>query len=311
MSTTCKSPRKVLREAWQTAQIALPPYAHRFSPKKFTQHQLFACLVLKAHQRTDYRGITALLADSAELRQTIELPSVPHYTTLQKAAQRLLTQRRVQDLLETTVERIMRRRRRVQTAAGDSSGFETTHASRYYVWRAKQRGTPQKHLTYRRFPKLGVLCDTSNHAILAARPGIGPRPDVGELEALLGGVARHPTLDSAAFDAGYDSEFNHRLLREEHGVRSLIPPRLGRPSVSGRLPAGKYRRLMKQRFNWIRYHQRSQAETVFSMLKRNLGSWVRGQSYWSQCRELLLKVITHNVMILYLRVFYGAGTNGF
>jgi hypothetical protein len=63
---------------------------------------------------------------------------------------------------------------------------------------------------------------------------------------------------------------------------------------------------MKQRFNWTRYHQRSQAETVFSMLKRNLGSWVRGRSYWSQCRELMLKVITHNVMILYLRVFYGA-----
>ena len=36
------------------------------------------------------------------------------------------------------------------------------------------------------------------------------------------------------------------------------------------------------------------------MLKRNLGSWVRGQSYWSQCRELLLMVITHNVMIAYL-----------
>ena len=311
MSVTSKSPRKVLREAWKTAQLSLPPYAHRFSPKKFTQHQLFACLVLKAQLRTDYRGITALLADTPELCETIELRVVPHYTTLQKASRRLLTQRRVSDLLETTVERIMRRRRRVKTAAGDSSGFESTHASRYYVWRARQRGKPKKHMTYRHFPKLGILCDTSNHAVLSAVPGVGPRPDVDELEELLGHLTRHPTLDRMVLDAGYDSESNHRLLREDHGVRSIIPPESGRPSPYGNPPSGRYRRLMKQRFDWTTYHQRSQAETVIRMIKRNLGDWVRGRSYWSQCRELQLKVITHNVMILYFRVFYRAGLTPF
>jgi hypothetical protein len=35
---------------------ALLLYSHRNSPKKFTQHQLFACLVLKSFLRTDYRG---------------------------------------------------------------------------------------------------------------------------------------------------------------------------------------------------------------------------------------------------------------
>jgi hypothetical protein len=34
--------------ALATAQRALPLYSHRCSPKKFTQHQLFACLVLKS-----------------------------------------------------------------------------------------------------------------------------------------------------------------------------------------------------------------------------------------------------------------------
>jgi hypothetical protein len=117
---------------------------------------------------------------------------------------RLLTQRRVSDLLETTVERIMRRRRRVQTAAGDSSGFAATRASRYYVWRAKQRGKPKKSMTYRHFPKLGIICDASNHVILSAVPGIGPRPDVDELEKLLGGLTWHPTLERMVLDAGYD-----------------------------------------------------------------------------------------------------------
>ena len=64
MSTTSKSPRKVAQVALEIATEALPRFAHRFSPKKFTQPQLFACLVLKQFHKTDYRGITAILADN-------------------------------------------------------------------------------------------------------------------------------------------------------------------------------------------------------------------------------------------------------
>ena len=76
--------------AYATAQRALPAYAHRYSPKKFTQHQLFACLVLKEFLKADYRGIVNILADCPNLCAAIELEQVPHYTTLQKAADRLL-----------------------------------------------------------------------------------------------------------------------------------------------------------------------------------------------------------------------------
>ncbi len=76
--------------AYATAQRALPAYAHRYSPKKFTQHQLFACLVLKEFLKADYRGIVNILADCPNLCAAIELQHVPHYTTLQKAADRLL-----------------------------------------------------------------------------------------------------------------------------------------------------------------------------------------------------------------------------
>ena len=34
------------------------------------------------------------------------------------------------------------------------------------------------------------------------------------------------------------------------------------------------------------------------MIKRRLGSALRARSYWSQCREIILRVITHNVMIV-------------
>ncbi len=48
MARTSKSPRTVLLAALATSKLALPLYSHRHSPKKFTQHQLFACPVLKS-----------------------------------------------------------------------------------------------------------------------------------------------------------------------------------------------------------------------------------------------------------------------
>ena len=55
--------------AFSVAQKSLPEYSHEFSPRTFTQHQLFACLVLKSFLNTDYRGVVALLADCPSLAE--------------------------------------------------------------------------------------------------------------------------------------------------------------------------------------------------------------------------------------------------
>ena len=82
MSKTSKSPRKVLLVAHTAAKDALDEYASLYSPKKFTQHQLFAILVLKIFWNTDYRGIVTMLTDLPKLCETIGLKQVPHFTTL-------------------------------------------------------------------------------------------------------------------------------------------------------------------------------------------------------------------------------------
>ena len=84
MAATSKSPRDVLRVGHLIGSLALPKYAHKYSPKTYTQPQLFACLVLKSFLKTDYRGVVARLADCPSLVETLGLASVPHYTTLQK-----------------------------------------------------------------------------------------------------------------------------------------------------------------------------------------------------------------------------------
>lgn len=85
-----KSPRAVAREALRLAQESLPAYSSKFSRKDYTQHQLFALLTLKTFFKTDYRGVTQMLLDFAELREELGLRGVPHYSTLCYAAKRLL-----------------------------------------------------------------------------------------------------------------------------------------------------------------------------------------------------------------------------
>ncbi len=110
------------------------------------------------------------------------------------------------------------------------------------------------------------------------------------------------TIEKLLADAGYDAEWIHLAARIAFGVRTIIPPKHGRPSRGP--PTGYYRRRMAKHFNTSLYRQRSQVETVFSMLKRRLGSAVNAYSPWSHRRALLLKVLTINIMILRRRLLF-------
>ncbi|MFN3150452.1 transposase [Bremerella sp.] len=297
MSVTSKSPLDVLVTAWAVAKQALPAYRHVNSPKKFTQHQLFACLVLKNFQRLDYRGITEQLLDCPSLTEAIELDYIPHYTTLQKAAQRLLACEAVQSLLDETVAMQMGRRKRVPEAAIDSTGLEATCASAYFVRRRKTKDSPWKTVVYQRYPKLSLVSDVRTHFILAYRVGKGPRPDVDEFQGLIDQASKRVRLHRILADAGYDSEPNHQFARDKLHLRTIIPAKHGRPT--DKPASGRYRRLMQLRFDHPRYRQRSQVETVMSMIKRRQGNFVRGKTDHARHKELHLMVLTHNVMILW------------
>jgi hypothetical protein len=303
VSQTSKSPKSVIFYALLAAEKAFPPYRHKNSPKKFTQQQLFACLVLKSFLRTDYRGVVAQLSDCSDLREAIGLEVVPHFTTIQKAAQRLLLSTHLLRLLDRTIRLQMKRRRRVRVAAMDSSGLSATAASAYFVKRRAAVESRWKTMVYHRYPMVCLVADASTHFVLAVTAGEGPRLDVNQFPGLLQQASRRVTIRVILADAGFDSEANHQTAREQLGIRSVILPKHGRPTLK---PAsGHYRRLMQTRFDKTSYRRRGQIETVISMIKRRLGSHLRGRTYHSRCRELCLMAITHNLMILWrVTLFY-------
>lgn len=298
--TTSKSPAAVAHTAYEAAKKAVPAYTHIKSPKKFTQHQLIACLALKEFFNTDYRGIAAILTDNSDLRNILELTEVPHFTTLQKTSQQLLTAKQVRKLIKSILGLAKQKKiinSKVLLAALDGTGFESRHVSRYFVQRRNKTVKDGYETSYyQRFPKAGIICDTANHLILAGIPEQGPKFDRTHYRRALIEAKQQTSIHTLVADAGYDSEQNHIFARELLGIRTIIPPLAGRRTT--KLPISKYRRLMATHFDRTLYGQRWQVETVNSMLKRNLGSFLRAKSFWSQSREIMLRLFTHNVTIV-------------
>lgn len=188
-------------------------------------------------------------------------------------------------------------KKRVKLAAVDGTGFESRHVSAYFVKRRKRAcKTGYETTTYTRYPSAGIVCDCASHLILAVVPGRGPGPDDKHYKQALIQAGKRAKVGTILADAGYDSEGAHLFARQEYGMRTIIPATRGRPTK--KLPKGYWRRLMTTRFNPEKYGQRWQVETVNSMIKHMQGSALRARGYWSQCREIVLRTITHNIMIL-------------
>jgi hypothetical protein len=189
----------------------------------------------------------------------------------------------------------------------DSTGLDTTRASRYFVKRRKAAAAKTPELVaYSTFPKLEIVCDCSCHLILCAFATLGPMVDLNSFRRLLFGTLTRASVQTILADAGYDTEANHRFARDGCRVRSVIPPLHGRPT--DKRPSGRHRRTMSF-YRDHRYGQRWQVESVVSMIKRNLGSFVAARSDKARATETMLKVLTHNLMLIaawLIRLFYRA-----
>ncbi|MGD0388369.1 MAG: transposase, partial [Tepidisphaeraceae bacterium] len=307
---TCKSPRKVMLVAYHLASRCLPEYSSKFSRHDFTLAQLFACLVLKEQQKRSYREAEALLRDSPEWCRAIGMSKPPDHNTLCRAAAVLMGQCKVKRLLDAVARWAALTRTlglSKKPLAVDSSCFEPRHVSRYFEFRrGRGRGNRGRRRKIKALPKLGISVAAFSHVILSAQTRTGGSADYALWEPLVFDAWRRvPNRRfTAVGDAGFDSESNHQVARQEMGLRSIIPPRVAWKTRNP--PVGRWRRRMTERRllgtqrgrRRSGYTQRWQVETVMSMIKRNLGSALGGKNPRSRERDLRLKVLTHNLMIL-------------
>src|SRR5579862_3566766 len=153
----------------------------------------------------------------------IGLKTVPHFTTLQKASDRLLKQAEAAQLLDGTIRRTLGDQPHAPLTAMDSTGMECGQVSPYFVRRRSREKGLWQTTSYTRFPKLELAVDCSTHLVVALATSQGPHPDTDRFRPLLFNLLRHVSTDTVLADAGYDSEANHVFAREGCRVRSVIP----------------------------------------------------------------------------------------
>jgi hypothetical protein len=184
------------------------------------------------------------------------------------------------------------RRDKSRLACVDSTGLEARKVSSYFT-----RRTGRKQ---RKFPKFWAIVQAASHLCLGIIPGIGPSPDDGPFHRVAADAhARHP-FKALAADVGFDGEKHQQFLFDKLNVIGIIPPERGRPRTksTNKLRGGFFRNFIHQHWPKHLYGQRWQIETFFSMLKRLLDSFLRAMNWRSQHREICLKVLTLNFMLI-------------
>jgi hypothetical protein len=317
---TCRSPLELMRRAYTLGRRLWPDFGSPFSRHDFTRPQLFACLAVRESLRLSYRKAEAFLADVPDWLAEVGLARVPDHNTLWRAVGVLLKKRRVEralDLLAADEARGLRADLAAKPLTVDATCYEPRHRSRHYdrVCRKMDLKPGQKYAErpgkygpavnaarsakLRRMPKLALAVAAASHRVLAARAALGNGSDAPDFDPLLYPAWRRAAVRTVVADAGYDSEANHRVARLDMGVRSVIPAKIGRPSSTA--PAGRFRRLMRQRFarkaDKRVYGQRSQSETVNSMMKRNLGDYLRSIRPSRRRQEMLFRSVVHNLLL--------------
>ncbi|MEM2933580.1 MAG: transposase [Methanocellales archaeon] len=123
--------------------------------------------------------------------------------------------------------------------------------------------------------------------------GRTPIHDVKQARPLLKKSHRVKRAYFYVLDRGYDSEAEaeaiHRLIRKELKAISIIPIR----ARDRKRVLGRYRKQMQILDQ--RYHKRSIAETIVSVVKRKFAEELKARNYGNQIKEIKIKLLIYNL----------------
>lgn len=176
------------------------------------------------------------------------------------------------------------------TFAPDSTGFST---SRHVRWFDEKYG---RQRSGKNWVKAHAMCGTKTHIVTALEIHDRDAADSPQFKPLVEQTAENFVVKEVPADKAYLSHENLELV-DRLGGTAYIPFKSN--SVQGL--AGTvwermfhYYSLNREEF-LQKYHQRSNAESVFSMIKAKFGDSVRSRTETAMKNETYAKVIAHNI----------------
>jgi transposase len=177
--------------------------------------------------------------------------------------------------------------------APDSTGFST---SRFTRWYDEKYGA---HRSGKDWVKAHAICGVRTNVITAVEIHDKDAADSPQFPALVKATAENFTVKEVPADKAYLSHENLELVASLGGT-AYVPFKSN--SVAGE--AGSIWEKMFHYYNLRReeflkhYHQRSNAESTFSMLKAKFRDHVRSKTDVAMKNEVLCKILCHNICVL-------------
>jgi len=272
----------------------VPPYGSKYSKHTFTQPQLMTILCLMRFEDWTFREAEVRLAEHSDLRRALGLERVPDHTTLYRFMRRVTDEMLDEVLIAVATRLVPRRRgrkRKKAVVAVDATGLAPGSVSTFFINRRTDRG---EGLPWRHWCKWTVVIDVLRRCVLAQAARQGPYNDCATLRPLVSAAHEVTPVGLVLADAEFDSERNHRHVRDEIGADSVIPAKRGK--ADWKLKG--VRAQMRRRFPRKRYSQRAQVESVFSAVKRKLSAKAPGRSDETQRRQAMLLGVAYNIYLL-------------
>ena len=185
----------------------------------------------------------------------------------------------------------------------DSSGFSPHKFSRWFdhKWGAKGKEVDKKL-----FYKAHIVVGNKTHIICNAEVTTQFVSDYVMLPQLVQEVKQNFNVNELDADKAYSGRPNFDLL-EKLGIVPMIPFK----SDATPNPRG-HSRIWRDMYNYftynreaflVRYHQRSNVESAFFMIKSKFSDYVRSKTDTACINEILLKLVCHNLCVVIQETF--------
>jgi transposase len=244
---------------------------------------------MKEYYKSDLRKTTSILKELHHLQLIHKVPcykSIDNWyndKTLTPLLDRLIL---LTSLPLADIER---------TAAMDSTGFSV---SKYDSWQEHKWGTPSERT--RCWRKLHAVVGCTTNIFVSVSVTEKNVADITMLPSVVSDHPHHFAFQDFVADKAYSSRDVFKFL-DKLGLEAYIPFKRGSSSD----PKGS--KLWKQMYQFFRkmpeeynlhYHQRSNIETTFHMLKQRYGHRLLTKEFVANENEIKARVLCHNLTVL-------------
>ncbi len=269
---TVKEIKNLVKKVCHHRQISL--YHFHYGPKKYTQHQFVALLILLARSGKSLRDFTHWLHES-KWPEWLKLQEIPSKSSIHSHFQRIGLH------IIRALNLIVARMKKTVNYAIDSTGIDARHASKHYVKRIGRTRSP--------FLKLSILAQSQNPFLI---------DDFAITDTHLHDV-QHAKIMSKRFslrnkvifaDRAYDCE---ELMQITKNSQNLLycPIR----DFKVKRPKGRLRRQIAQQFDEDYYHGgRNPIEMIMFLLKRK-GLVIRARKRCNKIKALAWYIVAYNI----------------